>query len=202
MSRNKELNQLIRDERRDQILTAALKLFASKGLAASRMSELSKNTGISQGLVYHYYRSKEELFISLVDTAIEKMNGAAINLEKLTLSAREKIILAVDSLLKGFIENANTSYYYFLITQTALSDAFPREAKDIIRTKNHIKYDVMERIFRKGQEEGAVKNYPVNEMTTLFFSVMNGLAFNRAIYGSGFIMPDKSNILCMFLKEL
>jgi hypothetical protein len=82
-----------------------------------------------------------------------------------------------------------------------LSDAFPREAKDIISAKNHIKYDVMERIFRKGQEEGAVKNYPVNEMTTLFFSVMNGLAFNRAIYGSGFIMPDKNNILCMFLKE-
>ena len=143
MSRNKKLNQIIKDERREQILTAALKLFAVKGLAAAKMSDLSKNTGISQGLVYHYYRSKEELFTSLVDTAIEKMNTAAVNLEKLSLSAREKIILAIDSLLKGFNENANTSDYYFLITQTALSDAFPQEAKDIIRSKNNIKYDVI-----------------------------------------------------------
>jgi AcrR family transcriptional regulator len=202
MSRNKELNQIIKDERREQILTAALRLFATKGLAAAKMSDLSKNTGISQGLVYHYYRSKEELFTNLVDTAIEKMNTAAVNLEKLPLSPKEKIILAVESLLKGFNENANTSDYYFLITQTALSDAFPQEAKDIIRAKNRIKYDVMTRIFKQGQEEGTVKNHHASEMATLFFSTMNGLALNKAIYGADFIMPDKNIILSMFLKEL
>jgi AcrR family transcriptional regulator len=202
MSRNKEQNQIIKDERREQILTAALKLFASKGLSAARISDLSKSTGISQGLVYHYYSSKEELFISLVDTAIEKMNTAAINLEKLSLSAKEKIILAVDSLLKGFKGNANTSDYYFLITQTALSDEFPKEAKDIIRSKNNIKYDVMMRIFKQGQEEGTVKDHQVSEMATLFFSTMNGLALNKAIYGEEFNMPDKNILLAMFLKEL
>lgn len=200
MSRNKEQNQIIKDERREQILTAALKLFASKGLAAARMSDLSKSTGISQGLVYHYYRSKEELFTSLVDTALEKMNTAAINLEKLPLSAKEKIILATDSLLKGFNENAHTSDYYFLITQTALSDAFPREAKDIIRSKNNIKYDVMMRIFKQGQADGTVKDHKAGEMATLFFSTINGLALNKAIYGAKFNMPDKNIILSMFLK--
>jgi len=202
MSRNKELNQIIKDERREQILTAALKLFAKKGLAATRMSDLSKNTGISQGLIYHYYRSKEELFTNLVDTAIEKMNTAAVNLEKLSFSAKEKIILAIDSLLKGFNENTNTSDYYFLITQTALSDAFPREAKDIIRSKNNIKYEVMTRIFKQGQDEGTVKNYHVSEMVTLFFSTLNGLALNKAIHGEEFIMPGKDIIQGMFLKEL
>jgi AcrR family transcriptional regulator len=201
MSRNKQQNQIIKDERREQILAAALKLFASKGLAATRMSDLSKSTGISQGLVYHYYRSKEELFTNLVETAIEKMNTAAINLEKLPISAKEKIILAIDTLLKGFTENANTSDYYFLITQTALSDAFPQEAKDIIRLKNNIKYDVMKRIFKQGQHEETVKNHAVSEMATLFFSTMNGLALNKAIHGAKFSMPDKNIILGMFLKE-
>jgi AcrR family transcriptional regulator len=201
MSRNKELNQIIKDERREQILTAALKLFATKGLAATRMSDLSRSTGISQGLVYHYYRSKEELFTSLVDTAIEKMNTAAVNLEKLPLPSNEKIILAVDSLLKGFTENADTANYYFLITQTALSNAYPREARNIILTKNHIKYEVIARIFRQGQEEGTIKTYNANEMATLFFSTMNGLALNKAIYGKDFHMPDKAIILNMFIKE-
>jgi AcrR family transcriptional regulator len=199
MSRNREQNQIIRDDRRDQILTVALKLFAAKGLAATRMSDLSKITGISQGLVYHYYRSKEELFTNLVDTAIEKMNTAAINLEKLPLSPKEKIILAVESLLKGFKENVNTSDYYFLITQTALSDSFPKEAKDVIRSKNNIKYDVMTRIFKQGQDEETVKDYPASEMATVFFSTMNGLALNKAIYGAEFHMPDKNIILGMFL---
>ncbi len=193
---------MIKDERREQILAAALRLFATKGLAATRISDLSKSTGISQGLLYHYYRSKEELFTSLVDTAIEKMNSAAINLEKLPMTSKEKIMLAADALLKGFSENANTSDYYFLITQTALSDAFPQEAKEIIRLKNHIKYDVMKRILKKGQEEGSVKSHDAGEMATLFFSSMNGLALNKAIYGEKFIMPDKNIFLGMFLKEL
>jgi AcrR family transcriptional regulator len=202
MPRNKELNQIIKDERREQIISAALKLFAAKGLAATKMSDLSKSTGISQGLVYHYFRSKEELFTNIVDTAIEKMNGAAINLESLSISAREKIILAVDSLIKGFNENASTADYYLLITQTALSDAFPREAKAIVRAKNNIKYDVMKRIFKQGQDEGTVKNHHVSEMATIFFSTMNGLALNKAIYGETFHMPDKNIILGMFLREL
>jgi len=202
MSRNKELNQIIKDERREQILKAALKLFATKGLAATRMSDISASSGISQGLVYHYYSSKEALFTNLVDTAIEKMNTAAVNLEKLPLSAKEKIVLAVDALLKGFDENASTSDYYFLITQTALSDAFPQEAKDIIRSRNNIKYDVIARIFKQGQEEGTIKKYLPGEMSTLFFSTMNGLALNKAIHGATFHMPDKNIILGMFLKKL
>jgi AcrR family transcriptional regulator len=201
MSRNKELNQIIKDERREQILTAALKLFASKGLAAARMSELSKSTGISQGLVYHYYRSKEELFTSLISSAIEKMNSAAINLEKLDISSREKIILAVDSLLKGFNENTHTTDYYYLIIQTALSESFPQEARRIISSGNHIKYDVMTRIFKKGQEEGTVKSHPARDMATLFFATINGLALNKAIHGANYLMPDKDIILEMFLTS-
>ncbi len=199
MSRNKELNQIIKDERREQILAAALKLFASKSLAAARMSELSKSTGISQGLVYHYYRSKEELFTSLIETAINKMNSAAIHLEKLTISSREKIIFAVESLIKGFNENASTIDYYYLIIQTALSDSFPKEARNIISAGNHIKYEVMTRILKKGQEEGTVKNYPVIDMATLFFSTINGLVLNKIIYGKEYKMPDKNIILEMFI---
>jgi AcrR family transcriptional regulator len=201
MSRNKELNEVIKEERREQILAAALKLFATQGLAATRMSDLSRSTGISQGLVYHYYSSKEELFTHIVATAIEKMNAAAIHLENLPISAREKIILAVDSLLNGFHENENTSYYYFLITQAALSDLFPREAKEIIRSKNSLKYEVMTRIFDQGQVDGSVRNYAGSELATLFFSIINGLALNKAIHGKEFRMPDKRIILGMFLNS-
>jgi AcrR family transcriptional regulator len=201
MSRNKELNQQIKDERREQILVAALKLFAIQGLAATRMSDLSRHTGISQGLVYHYFRSKEEIFTHIVNTAIEKMNDAAVHLENLPIPAKEKIILATDSLLKGFHENENTSYYYFLITQAALSDLFPQETKDIILSKNRVKYEIMTRIFNQGQEDGTVRNYSASEMATLFFSVMNGLALNKAIHGKEFRMPDKNIILEMFLKS-
>jgi AcrR family transcriptional regulator len=200
MPRNKEANQKVKDERRDQILSAALRLFATKGLSATKITDIALKSGMSQGLIYHYYKSKEEIFTWLIGSAMAKMNEAALNLEKLPVSAKEKIIIAIEGLMKGFNENADTANYYFLITQTALSDAYPEDAKEIIRTQNDVKYGVITRILKQGQMDGTVKDHDANEMATLFFSSINGLALNKAIYGQRFKMPDSNILLSMFLK--
>jgi len=202
MPRNKEANQKVKDERRDQILSSALLLFATKGLSATKISDIAVKTGMSQGLIYHYYKSKEEIFTWLIGSAMEKMNEAALNLENLQVSAKEKIIIAINGLLKGFDENENTANYYFLITQTALSEAYPEEVREIIRTQNDVKYEVIIRILKQGQMEGTIKNHDAQEMATLFFSSINGLALNKAIYGDRFKMPDQNILLSMFLKEI
>lgn len=201
MPRNKEANQKVKDERREKILSSALSLFITKGLAATKISDIAERTGMSQGLVYHYFKSKEEIFIFLIDSAMQKMNEAALNLEKLPVSAKEKIVLAIDGLFKGFETNAHTSSYYFLITQTALSEANPQEAREIIRNQNDVKYNVMTRIFEEGQRDGTVKKFASREMVTLFFSSINGLALNKAIYGDRFVLPDKKIFMGMFLTD-
>jgi AcrR family transcriptional regulator len=202
MPRNKEANQKVKDERREQILAAALELFATKGLAATKITDISNKTGMSQGLIYHYYKSKEEVFVWLIGDAMEKMNAAALELEKIPVSAKEKIIIAADALMKGFDQKKHTAHYYFLITQTALSESFPQEAKEIVKTQNNVKYDVITKIFEEGQKDGTIKDFNPREMATLFFSSINGLALNKAIYGNCFKMPDKNIFLSMFLKEL
>jgi len=64
--RKKEDNLLIREERRRSILDAALRLFANKGYESTSISQLAKEVGISKGLVYTYFDSKEALLKSLV----------------------------------------------------------------------------------------------------------------------------------------
>jgi AcrR family transcriptional regulator len=201
MPRNKETNQKIKDERREQIVRAALGLFAKKGLTATRISDISEKTGISQGLIYHYFRSKEELFTWLIKDAIEKMNTAALELEKLPVTAKEKFILAINGLLDGFEKREDTINYYVLIPNAALTESSPEEVKEIIMSNNNIKYDVITRIIMQGQEEGTIKKSDPSDMSLLFFSIINGLALNKSINGSKFKMPDRQIILRMFLNE-
>jgi AcrR family transcriptional regulator len=54
-------------ERRAQLLETALTLFAEKGLDATTMRDLAEGAGVAQGLVYHYFRSKEELFYAVIE---------------------------------------------------------------------------------------------------------------------------------------
>ena len=51
--------------RPDEILDAALEVFAEKGFAAARMEDIAKRAGVTKGTIYLYFPSKEEVFKSL-----------------------------------------------------------------------------------------------------------------------------------------
>ncbi|MCC6179660.1 MAG: helix-turn-helix transcriptional regulator [Chloroflexi bacterium] len=49
------------EERRAQLIDTALSVFAQKGVDGATVKELSEEAGVAQGLLYHYFRSKEDL---------------------------------------------------------------------------------------------------------------------------------------------
>ena len=53
--------------RRNQIIDAALKLFADKGFGNTTIKDISEAAGTSLGLMYHYFASKEELLIAVFE---------------------------------------------------------------------------------------------------------------------------------------
>lgn len=55
------------EQRRAQLIDTALAVFAKKGVEAATVKELSKAAGVAQGLLYHYFRSKEELLRAALD---------------------------------------------------------------------------------------------------------------------------------------
>ncbi len=201
MARNKELNQKIKDERREQILSSALMLFATKGLSATRITDISAAAGISQGLMYHYCKSKEEIFSELIKYALDRMNAACIELEKLPLPPHQKIKMAIEKLLQGFDANKNTSYYYLLILQATVSEAIPREAKEIISQGSSLPYEVIERILIEGQKEGTIKDYDARDLSVVFWTSIKGLALNKAAFGGSYKMPDPRILAGIFLNE-
>jgi len=50
-----------------KILDAAFNVFVRKGFKDTTMSHIVKESGLSKGAIYHYYGSKKDLFISLID---------------------------------------------------------------------------------------------------------------------------------------
>ena len=59
-----------KDARPQEILDAALTVFAEKGFAGARMDDVAARAGVTKGTIYLYFPSKEELFKSLVRVAI------------------------------------------------------------------------------------------------------------------------------------
>jgi AcrR family transcriptional regulator len=53
--------------RRAQLLASALDVFAARGLDGATIKDLSDAAGVAQGLLYHYFRSKEEMLQAVLD---------------------------------------------------------------------------------------------------------------------------------------
>ncbi|NNL67856.1 MAG: TetR/AcrR family transcriptional regulator [Myxococcales bacterium] len=62
-----ERRRLAPEERRAQILDAALRCFGEKGYHASRMDDLVRASGLSKGSLYWHFESKEDVFLALFD---------------------------------------------------------------------------------------------------------------------------------------
>jgi TetR/AcrR family transcriptional regulator, fatty acid metabolism regulator protein len=68
-------------ERRKTILRAAIDVFARKGYHGCRIADVAKEAGVAYGLVYHYFKNKEELLGSVFDTVwqgfVQRVSEAA-----------------------------------------------------------------------------------------------------------------------------
>jgi AcrR family transcriptional regulator len=55
------------EEKRRQLLDAAVRVFARKGFHASRVGDIAEEAGVAHGLLYHYFRSKDEVLEAVFD---------------------------------------------------------------------------------------------------------------------------------------
>lgn len=58
---------------KDKILNAAVSLFSQKGFHKTSVSDIAKEAGVSKGLTYNYFKSKEDLLLAIVNQGTEGM---------------------------------------------------------------------------------------------------------------------------------
>ena len=77
-----------KEDRPAEITQAALAAFAEKGYAATRVDDVAKRAGVSKGLLYLYFKTKEDLFKAVIRSFLSPRIEALIsNIEETELSA-------------------------------------------------------------------------------------------------------------------
>lgn len=85
--------QDVSEERRAQILEAALEVFARQGFHDARMDDIAQASGLSKGALYLYYKSKDAIIGALMRTVFSVAVRGMRAIEESDLSARERILL-------------------------------------------------------------------------------------------------------------
>lgn len=64
------------EETRSKIIFSAVKLFSAKGYNIASVDDICTDAGISKGAFYHHFKSKQELFLALLDGWLETIDNA------------------------------------------------------------------------------------------------------------------------------
>ncbi|MFD0697532.1 TetR/AcrR family transcriptional regulator [Paenibacillus sp. GCM10027628] len=188
---NDEQLHQIRDERREQIMGAALQVFAKRGILGTKMSMIAAEAGISHGLLYHYFKSKEELFTTLVEGAMIGSQEAMSSIYDLPGSPIAKL----RALTEDILDESGTPYF-LLIHQARTSDGVPDKVKQLIEDYSMKKFvDALLPLFVEGQRSGEIITGNPEELISSYLSVLSGLMVLNAQGIGGYRIPKVDFLL-------
>jgi len=79
-----------KEDRPQEITAAALAAFAENGYAATRVDDVAKRAGVSKGLLYLYFKTKEELFKAVIHSVVvPRIEALAATVDNSEMSAEE-----------------------------------------------------------------------------------------------------------------
>ena len=77
------------DDQRDMILEHAALLFANRGYSATSMNQVAEACGFSKALLYHYYRDKYSLLVSIAENHVSRLEDLVSDLDVASIAALE-----------------------------------------------------------------------------------------------------------------
>ncbi len=180
MPRTEESNQRIREEQKRKIIIAATKVFARKGLAATKMADIAKEADISYGLLYHYFDTKELIFKATVERG-------TLAFERLIAEAREQAgtpwerILHLTTII---LEGMKRVPEGFLVTNQAfVNDSISPEIRNLAQEDSLRGFALFQELIIEGQKLGQIVEGNPAELTQLYFACIGGLGQALAYIG-------------------
>jgi AcrR family transcriptional regulator len=157
-------------------VAAARRVFARNGLAATRTSDIAAEARISQGLLYHYFPTKEDLFVEIVEGALRETAALTTAAAQASGHAWARLEQLCEQMRDGVLEYPE---YPLVILQAFTSEAVPPKAGSAIQTYGQQTFEALVALITSGQAEGTVVSGDPVELTIAFTACIQGLALSR-----------------------
>jgi AcrR family transcriptional regulator len=139
------------NEKKQDILNAALKLFIERGFHGASTTEIAKTAGVATGTLFHYFKTKEELinnlYLYIKENMLIKVSGEFDN--KKTLKENLKLLW-----LKFIHFGINKPYQFQFILTFHTSPYITKLTKEQLETRT----EELLNVYKKGIEQQEIKN--------------------------------------------
>lgn len=147
-----------KEQRKEDILNAAQKIFFEKGLLLTTMDEIAEAAELSKGTLYLYYNSKEDLYLAVMMRGLYVLYGMVdvnINSDRSIV----KKLLALENIYLDFFESQKNYFRMFYFFQTP---QFHKQVSEEMRNScsmfTHKIWDLVIGLLKKGMENELIRS--------------------------------------------
>ncbi len=186
----------IRNDKRELLKNTAMKLFAGKGYHATSISQIAKEAGISKGLLYNYYESKEDLLVALFSDMVglisSLLNPDDDNeiTEKEMSEFFEKLLLSLDQKRESWI------LFYQLSVQPVVLELMLSKIENDALLVNYLK--LLEKYFEERFDDPEEEFIFFSALTKGFFTIY---LFNPESVSASSREKFKARLNKLFIRE-
>lgn len=195
-------------ERKAKVLQTGIDEFSAKGFENANINVIAKNAGISIGLMYKYFDTKEDLFITCLEEAISELQQVIEDV----LKSDDKILVRAEKLIRTIQRTSGKESRYVKLYNeiTRLSDESLVEY--FARKIEGISYNAYSGFLARAKAEGDIREDCDERLFAFFFdSLLMTLQFSYTcdyyrerfrIYGGDNILEDNEKVVQELLKFL
>jgi len=174
MPRTKEVFEAMRETTRLKIEAAALSLFARKGLSV-KVGEIAEVAGVSQGLLYSHYQSKDALITELIQQATSISGRTIMEIAGSGGTAAAKIKRITEMMCGMFTGTSPVGIDYFMfMVQVGMNGFWLPEASRFSQ-EYPTPVESLARVILQGQKERSVPRGDQFGMSVVYWAAIQGL---------------------------
>ncbi len=164
-----------KEKRRQEILNAGLDLFIRKGYAATRTADIAEAVGMSEGLLFHYFETKEKLYLALLELA----NTGKDNIFSLKDESPVRFFEdAAKTILSYISQEPFAAKLFVLMNRAQYDETLSEQIRNGLIRQNDVDHAV--KIIRQGQQDGSIRQGDPIALSMAFFMSIQGIAENIA----------------------
>ena len=185
---------MLRESSKERIESAALELFAHNGYGHTSISQIAKAAGISKGLMYNYYGSKEALLQAIVQKGFELGDSMVADGQ---MAAPDDPVALLRFFVENAFEQAQQHFQYFkLLSSLAFQEDVMATVRPAVEQKKAEHLALGKTIF--GQ-----LGYPQPEDRALYFAAtMDGIFFHYQLDPEGYPLERmQAMVIAQFCKK-
>jgi AcrR family transcriptional regulator len=165
----------MRENTRKKILEAASRVFVKKSLGAT-ISDIATEAGVSQGLAYRYFPSKEAIFHTLLRQLLQSSEADRFSQDK-GKSSRELLERFVSETIR--LRQEHPEFYRFLF-QALTDQSLPRDIIQMQDAHGQRIRKVLRRLIADGQAAGEVSKGDPDQLVDVILACLEGLSIRMA----------------------